>query len=356
MSHRHAVQLRKAIAGALPVFALTLSSCTSEWTLRTSRPAYALQWPYPPNPARLTLVESLTGLSAEKNAESVLRDIVAGSDPAESNSFLLPVAVATGPDGRIAVADMGRRAVHVYLPLEHRYERLTGTADVPLVSPVGVAYDDESRLFVSDSTGSVFGFSERGAVIFVLRSAGPERLLRPTGLAYSPLKKRLYVVDTLAHRIHVFGTMGDFQFSFGERGDGDGRFNFPTHLFRSETGELYVTDALNFRVQIFDESGKWLETFGRHGDGSGDLAMPKGIAVDSGGTIYLVDGLFDNVQLFDRHGGFLLTLGKRGSDFGDFWLPSGAFINKKNELYVCDTYNRRIQVFRITEGAANGAL
>ena len=63
----------------------------------------------------------------------------------------------------------------------------------------------------------------------------------------------------------------------------------------------------------------------------------------------MVDALFDNVQLFDREGHFLLTVGARGTGFGEFWLPSGAFMSDTRELYVCDTYNRRVQVFRITE-------
>ena len=109
-------------------------------------------------------------------------------------------------------------------------------------------------------------------------------------------------------------------------------------------------------LEIFDEDGKALGSFGRHGDGSGDLAMPKGIAVDRDGVVYVVDGLFDNVQLFSRKGDFLLTLGRRGVDFGEFWLPSGAFIGDNNNLYVCDTYNRRIQVFRITERYADSTF
>jgi hypothetical protein len=69
----------------------------------------------------------------------------------------------------------------------------------------------------------------------------------------------------------------------------------------------------------------------------------------------VVDAMFDNVQLFNRQGDFLLTLGQRGTGFGEFWLPSGAFINEKGELYVCDTYNRRVQVFRLSEGYASDA-
>lgn len=348
--------LRRGRLTAISLALLSLTpGCTTTWKLRATEPAVALQWPYPPNRAKVTYVQSLTGLLPSRNTASVLKAIVFGSDPADRTAFVLPVAVATGSDGRMAVADTGRRCVHLYIPGQQRYLQLTGSAAERIASPVGVIFDENLRLYLSDSVGKVFAFDADGVLLFVLRAAGADQLQRPTGVAYSPTKKLLYVVDTVANKVHAFRTNGDFAFSFGARGDTAGRLNFPTHICRSPSGDLYVTDALNFRIAIFDEDGKALGSFGHHGDGSGDLAMPKGVVVDRDDVVYVVDGLFDNVQLFNRQGAFLLTLGQRGVDFGEFWLPSGAFISDRNELYVCDTYNRRVQVFRITERYADGA-
>ncbi len=318
--------------------------------MRTAQSVVPLQWPYQPSKAKLTYVQSLTGLARHQSVGSVLSTIVFGNEAADRDAFVLPVAVATGSDGRLAVADLGRRCVHLYIPGQQRYVRLSGSERERIISPVGVIFDENLRLYVSDSAGRLFAFDPRGKPLFTLETAGAERLQRPTGITYSPTKQLLYVVDTVASKVHAFRTGGDLAFSFGDRGSAAGRFNFPTHIFRSPAGELYVTDSLNFRIAIFDEDGQPLGTFGHHGDGSGDLAMPKGVAVDRDGVIYVVDGLFDNVQLFNRQGSFLLTLGARGVDSGEFWLPSGAFISDGNELYVCDTYNRRVQVFHITEG------
>lgn len=325
------------------------AGCAPRWTLRTAAPDIALQWPYQPRKAKVIYVRSLTGLARTRDSGAVMKALVFGAETEDPNAFVLPVAVATGPGGRIAVADMGRRCVHLYLPREQRYVRLLGSEREKIASPVGLIFDEEGTLYVSDSGGTVFAFGADGVLRSTLRHAGAERLQRPTGIAYSPRAKLLYVVDTLAGRVHAFATDGTLAFSFGGRGEAAGQFNFPTHIFRSGAGELYVTDSLNFRVQVFDEQGEVLGAFGHHGDGSGDLAMPKGIAVDSDGVVYVVDSLFDNVQLFSRQGDFLLTVGKRGIDFGEFWLPAGAFIDGNDELYVCDTYNRRVQVFRIME-------
>jgi DNA-binding beta-propeller fold protein YncE len=343
------------MAVLLTVAALFLS-CATKWTLRTSPSPTALQWPYQPAEAKLSFVESLTGFSQQKGSQAAFKAFVYGRDRGERNAFVLPVAVAAGRDGRIAVADMGRRCVHLYVPGQASYLRLTGGKDVTLVSPVAVVFDEELRLYVADSSGKIVGFGADGAFRFAVTKAGTEALLRPTGLAYSPHRKLLYAVDTLANRIHALDPNGQLVFSFGERGEQANQFNFPTHIFLSRSGELYVTNALAFRIEIFDEDGKPTGSFGRHGDGSGDLAMPKGIAVDHDGVVYVVDSLFDNVQLFSRRGDFLLTLGRRGTDAGEFWLPSGAFIDDNDTLYVCDTYNRRVQVFRIAERYDKSAL
>jgi len=335
--------------------ALAPGCAATRWTMRAERPEIALQWPYQPNPPKITYERSLGGFTQHRGGAAALRAIVYGRDKEEGNAFVLPVAVAKGHDGRIAVADMGRRCVHLFIPERQIYLRLDGTRTEKVVSPVGVIFDDLERLYLSDSAGRVFVFGADGVFQMTITSAGVEPLQRPTGLAWSPRRQWLYVVDTLAHRVHAFTAAGEHVRSFGTRGDRPGQFNYPTHIFWAAPGELYVTNSLDFRIDIVDELGAPLGAFGHHGDGSGDLAMPKGVAVDRDGTVYVADAIFDNVQLFNRSGHFLLTVGGRGTDFGEFWLPAGLFISDDGELYVCDTYNRRIQVFRITVPYAQAA-
>lgn len=320
--------------------------CASRWSMRTEKTPVAMQWPFQPANAKVTYEGSITGFAQGSSSASVLKTI-AGSGAKNSGLLLLPVAVATTPDGRIAVADIGRRCVHFYEPTKQRYLRISVAGKEKIQSPVGLIFDAESRLFVSDSAGRLFIFDPDGSFL------AASTFRRPTGLAYSPVTRLVYVVDTVENQVVAVNSKGEVAFSFGSRGSEAGKFNYPTHIFRSSVGQLYITDALNFRVQIFDEQGKYLSSFGHHGDGSGDFAMPKGIAVDKDDVVYVVDSLFDNVQLFNRSGQFLLTIGKRGGGFGEFWLPGGLFINEKDTLYVCDTYNRRIQVFQISEHYEN---
>jgi sugar lactone lactonase YvrE len=342
--HPSLARLRPALAAALFVAA----GCATRWAPSETRSEPPLQWPPAPAPAKLRFERALGGFAPLPGARALVRAAVYGRGAAAERAFVLPVAVAVAADGRIAVADLGRAAVHLFEPGGGRYLRLGGTRERPFVAPVGLAFDPGGQLFVADSTGALYGFAPDGAPRFATTAAGPERLLRPTGLAHSAPRGLVYLADTLAGRVHAFDSTGEWRFAFGRRGGGAGELNFPTHL--AVAGErLYVSDSLNFRVAIFDPGGAPLGSFGRHGDGTGDLALPKGIAAGGDGVVYLGDSLFDAVQLFRADGAYLLTLGRRGTALGEFWLPSGLFLAGDGRLFVCDTYNRRVQVFRVVE-------
>src|SRR5262249_38387392 len=155
----------------------------------------------------------------------------------ERDAIVLPVAVATGADGRIAVADLGRKGVHLFLPAAKSYKRLEGPEGDKLASPVAVVFGNVLRLWVADSAGRVVGYGTDGRLSLDLKAAGGEKLERPTGLAVSPARKLVYVVDTLANRLHAQRANGEAGFSFGERGEALGSFNSPTHIARSRSGE-----------------------------------------------------------------------------------------------------------------------
>jgi DNA-binding beta-propeller fold protein YncE len=347
--------MNRLLAIGFCVMISLMAGCAPEWSVSAAKSPIELQWPYQPNRPKATYVEAITGFKLKGSAASLLHTAVYGKGRGSQDVFTTPVAVATGKDGRMAIADTGCRCVHLYVPEGHRYLRLAHGGEASLSSPVGVIFDDQLNLYVSDSTaGRIFVFGRDGKYLRSFTGADGHALLRPTGLAYNWRDKLLYVADTVANRIYAYDSIGNVVFSFGGRGEEQSEFNYPTHIFWSPAGILYVTDTLNFRIEMFDSRGGFLGSFGHHGDGSGDLAMPKGIAADSDGVIYVVDGLFDNVQLFSPKGTFLLTLGSRGTDYGEFWLPSGEFIDGNGILYVCDTYNRRIQVFRLTPGYSDG--
>ena len=234
------------------------------------------------------------------------------------------------------MADTFGHAVHVF-DLERRRYRTVPVAGDSLIG-AGVLGD---RLFVTDSaSGRLLALDMRGRVVWSRGAA--DGLVRPTGLTCGP--DRVYVVDTMAHRITMWSPDGTRLATFGSRGTGAGEFNYPTHIARDRRGQLYVTDTMNARIQTFDASGGFLRTFGKAGDGPGDLDKPKGVAVDRDGHIYVAEALADTVQIFDQDGQLLLAFGGTGAGPGQLVMPSSLAI-VDDIIYVADAANRRVQVF-----------
>ncbi len=329
--------------------AMFFSGCATSWSPATDIPKEPVVWydsAKTPIARQEMTIRNFTETGTSMS--ETVRFLVFGRQ-ANDTRILRPVAVAVGGDGRMAIADTGQPCIHLYVPAEKSYRKITSVGKEQLRVPVSVVFDDDLKLYVSDSANrAIYVFDRAGKHLFTIKKAGDIPLLRPTGLAYSPRKKVLFVVDTLADKVYAYSKEGTFLSSFGEPGDKNGQLNYPTHITIAPSGKLYVVDAMNFRVQIFDDSGAFLSSFGHHGNGSGDFAMPKGIAVDRYGVIYVVDTLFDNIQLFDESGKFLFTIGRRGDGPGEFTLPTGLYLNDQGKLFVCDTYNERVQIIIMT--------
>lgn len=266
---------------------------------------------------------------------------------ASESRLIRPMAVLP-VKGVVYVADPGAKGVHRFDPVAERYELITAQGGRGLPSPVGLARGNQGAVYVTDSELAQVLVIEPGAKV-----AAPLALAQmgqPTGIAFDPDAGRLYVVDTTAHRVNVFNRDGTLHTSFGQRGAGDGEFNYPTLLWRDPRGRLYVTDSLNFRIQVFDAQGQFLKKFGQLGDGAGDNIRQKGVATDSYGHVYIADALFNALQIFDQTGRLLLSVGNLGSDRGEFWLPAGIFIGEDDLIYVADSYNQRIQILRYIGG------
>jgi len=326
-------------------FALLLPACSAQRPPDSGPSAAAvdLVWPPPPATARIRFDGSISGprdLGIRKSLFGRIKDKLTGGSEV---SFVRPSGVAER-DGVVYVADPGARSVWILDPTNNRVTRVHRVGDIDLVSPVAVAVRADGAVFVADSVlARVFLIDRKGKDLGIGILTG---LQRPAGLAYDDGGTRLYVADSAGQRILVYGAGGEELFAWGKRGNGEGEFNYPTHLALGHDGELLVTDALNFRIQSFDRQGRFLWQFGQQGDGSGYFASPKGIAVDSGQHVYVVDALFDAVQLFAQDGAFLMSFGSRGSDPGQFWLPGGLFIDDQDRILVADAYNHRIQRFR----------
>ena len=274
---------------------------------------------------------------------------VLGGDPLQLNK---PLSILVDDPESFWILDQGNGMVFrnsggtLSLPKALRRNKLS------LSSLVGIAAaGDDDVLFTDSRENKVFRLSAGGRELVTFN--GNVALDQPTGIAYSPVAKEIWVSETGSHRIAVFNRHGELVRHIGSRGTGEGEFNFPTFIWIDASGMAYIVDAMNFRIQIFDRYGKYVSSFGEHGNATGYFARPKGVAVDSRGNIYVADALFNAVQIFDRKGNFLYYFGSQGRGREQFWMPSGIFIDKDDFIYIADSYNARIQIFQLKKGDRN---
>jgi DNA-binding beta-propeller fold protein YncE len=186
----------------------------------------------------------------------------------------------------------------------------------------------------------------------------------PTGIAVDS-RGRIYVADTLNHRVQVYNDEGELVRSIGEFGDGEEEFNEPRGLAVDDQNNLYVADTWNARIVKISPSGEWLDTWGggEQEMGNGRVATitdgseeqnldnplgffgPRGIAVDSEGRVFIADTGNKRIVVTDDEGDYLYQWGMAGSEPGQFNEPTGIAIDADGLVYVADTWNGRVQVF-----------
>lgn len=331
---------------------LLLVGCvsTSRETLQ-SVPATGLAWPAPPSEPRIAYVMSFTGaedLGIRKRFFQRLRVFVSGRS---QERLVRPMAVVQSPGDRYFVADPGVRGVHLFDRRQGRYRLIQRENHAPLPSPVGLAAGLPGEVYVTDSRLAALFVIEPGADV-ASRVPLDAILAQPTGVALDKTNGRIYLVDTGSHEVKIFARDGALLRRVGGRGTAPGKFNYPTMIWMTDTGEFLVSDSLNFRTQVFDTEGNFLREFGTAGDRTGFQPQSKGIATDSHGHVYVTDSALHAVQIFDSSGTLLYRLGLRGIGPGEFWLPAGIFIGRDDTIFVADSYNSRIQIFRYTGGGA----
>jgi DNA-binding beta-propeller fold protein YncE len=310
-------------------------------------------WPTPPDEPRYRYVGELTGednfrpdnWANPSNATKLFNWLVGLTNSnSQPNVLQRPQCGMVDAEGRIYVTDVSRGAVFVFDKLAGALEVWdTAHGDTRFVNPIGITQGARNEILIADAElRSVFRVDIKGNPV---GEFGHDILERPTGLARDAQKGRIYVADSHAHDIKVFNDDGQLISVIGQRGEGDGEFNFPTHLV-FVAGKLYVTDTMNSRIQILDADGNFIAKFGKLGLNVGNLVRPKGVAVDSASNIYVIESLYDNLLVFDNKGRTLLALGGSGKEIGEFYLPSGVWIDSHDQIYIADMYNGRITVLQ----------
>lgn len=327
-----------------------LASCAQPPQAPTKPKAPAL-WPAPPEQPRYIYAGVLRNAQSvpDDSEQSRMKRLLTGAED-NLSSFRKPLAVAAA-GGRVYVSDTEGRRIFVFDIPRRRTFAFGFRFEGELKKPAGLALDQAGHVYVVDSTARRLIVYD--ALGLFLRAIDGREWVRPTGVAVDRQGERIYIVDTggvesLSHRVFVYGRDGKKIQVIGTRGGGPGQFNLPVDAAVGADGTLYVLDAGNFRVQAFDPAGRHLRSFGSIGNGLGQFARPRGIAVDDDGNVYVSDASFGNVQVFNPQGELLIPLGRSGNEDepGRYLLPAGVAVDEAGLVYIVDQFFHKVEVLR----------
>jgi predicted acyl esterase/DNA-binding beta-propeller fold protein YncE len=249
-------------------------------------------------------------------------------------------AVATDSEDRVYVAHRGKRPILVF-DADGKFIRSWGDKEIDVAH--GLRVDLKGNVWVTDMGGQrVMKFSQEGKLLLALgkrgeKGDGPDRFNRPTDVAVTP-SGDFYVSDGYGNfRVLKFSRDGKLLKQWGRKGKGEGEFNLPHAVCLDDKGRVYVGDRENNRVQVFDADGKFLAQWKESG-------APYGLFL-SKGRLFVADGRASWVKVLDLHGKALGRLGEKGAGAGQFTMPHMLCVDSKGAVYVAEVDGKRVQKF-----------
>lgn len=322
-------------------------------------------WPNPPAIARIRYLafyaaQPLKDVDQPKTKKEGWMDRLAGTVPEQDNTKVLyqlgsPYGLTTDSKGRVYVADTKVGAIFVFNTETRDVELIKNKTDAHFVRIIGLAMDDDDRLFVSDpGLKHVLIFDKNRKATDVIT----EGLVEPSGIAIDTQNRLLYVSDVNQDIVQVYDA-DSFKLlrHIGTPGKNHaltdpGNFAKPTGLALDKEGNLYVADTLNDRIEVFDADGSFIRAWGKNGDGPGYFARPKGVAVDADGHVWVADGMQDRVQVFMPDGQLCIAMGGHGLLPGQYQgLVDIHIDNRTNRVYTSEIYPGRVQEFKYVTDA-----
>ncbi|MDP1832601.1 MAG: NHL repeat-containing protein [Geothrix sp.] len=252
-----------------------------------------------------------------------------------------PVRLATDAAGRLYIADPRLGIVTVrdesgrLLAVQRGFDK-----------PLGVAVDPSGRIFICEAGKGRVAIFTPGWIPAGSLGQGIGEFQMPNHIQITP-DGLVYVVDSRANLVKVYGPNGLLVRQFGGYGALAGQFDFPTGLTVTPAGEIVVSDQGNERIQVFDLDGTFLRAFGKKNmiGTNSTFGRVQGLQSDAQGRLYLADSFRGVVTVMTSAGIPLGTIGTFGSGPGQLTGPASLVVDRNNRLFVATPGNTRVEVF-----------
>jgi DNA-binding beta-propeller fold protein YncE len=272
-----------------------------------------------------------------------------------ANGFGTPRAIAVGPKGEVYIASPETGRV---FKLRENGELQVVVGEAERILPTGLAVDPAGNLYVSDpQAGYVYRIDAQKHALTIMAGSGTvqgdggpasaARLVRPTGLAWTP-KGELLIADAGDHRVRRVDQEGLIHTVAGDGtpgDDGDGgpavraRLSQPEAVAADGRGNIYIADRGNRRIRRVGGRVRTISTWPESGSFN-----PTALSVDKANCVWLADP--DNRRLLkiDRQG---YTIGTWSDPAA---VPSAVAWDPGGGVLFADA-TRRL-VLRVTRGRA----
>jgi DNA-binding beta-propeller fold protein YncE len=277
-----------------------------------------------------------------------------GGPGAGVGEFSAPGGLALDVAGNLYVADSYNHRVQRITPAgDVALIGRRGTGPGEFLNPQAVASDGGLGFYVLEQGGcriQWFGANGEWHGAFGSPGSGPGQLKAPMAMARGPCGS-LFVADTGNNRIVRWTTDG-----FWIMGTGFWSLNGsntrcsaplakPQGLTVDAAGRIWVAETLRHRVLVFDARFRPLASLGSTGEAPGQFREPQDLAVTPDGCLMVADTGNDRVQVLNAQGAVLHTLNRienAGAAVSSFNAPSGLALRSGDEAYVADTGNHRV--------------
>ena len=255
-----------------------------------------------------------------------------------------PCGLAVNDSNDIAVTELSNHRVQIFSS-DGNYLRSfgrQGSSEGQFNKPIGIAFDQNKNIFVADSGNHrIQIFSGLGEHLGSFGGQGnlDNQFCNPHGLSID-CDGNVIVADSGNKLIKIFSPNGEFLMQIG----GQDFFTCPTHCV--QYGEqILVSDGHKHCVKVFDRKGNFQFTFGKQGVGDGEFNNPRCLSVNKSGHLMVCDSWNNRIQVFEMNGNFICKFGTKGENVGEFKLPSAVAVFTNGQLVVSERYNDRIQIF-----------